>query len=167
MSSKYALVVIVIMAAILVSGIVRNDAQADTDLVTNVEYDPDPVIVGETVEISCTITDETGVDTVVLNMCTDMFCFPPVIMEKGTDDVWRGSSDSVTEVVSHHFNITITFDDSSKAWTEDIYFTPEEKTDGKPDDNDDDNGLLPAMGAVAVLAVLTALAMTRRGKTGK
>ncbi len=167
MSSKYALVVIVIIAAILVTGFDRNDAQADTDLVTNIQYSPDPVIVDETVEFSCELTDETGVDTVVLNMCTDMFCFPPVLMEKGTDDVWRGSSDAVTDVISHHFNITINFGDGSSAWTEDIYFTPQEKTNDKPNDDDDDNGLLPAMGAVAVLAVLTALAMTRRGRTGR
>jgi hypothetical protein len=166
MSSKYALVVIVIIVALLVSGFGRNDAQADTDLVTNIEYDPDPVIVGETMEVSCQLTDETNVKTVVLNMCTDMFCFPPVVMEKGTDGMWHGSSDAVTDVVSHHFNITVTFNDDNKTWTEDQFFTPQEKTNDKPDDGDD-GGLLPAMGAVAVLAVLTSLAMTRRGRSGK
>ena len=167
MSSRYALVVIVIISAVLISGLGRNDAQADTDIVTDIEYSPDPVIVGETVEVSCKLANETDVDTVVLRMCTDMFCFPPVVMERGTDGVWRGGSDSVTEVISHHFNITVTYSDTSKVWTEDIYFTPEEAPDPDPDDDDDDDGLLPAMGAVAVLAVLTALAMTRRGRSAK
>ncbi|NIP36876.1 MAG: hypothetical protein GWN18_18080, partial [Thermoplasmata archaeon] len=84
-----------------------------------------------------------------------------------TDDVWRGSSNAVEEVIPHKFNITVYFEDDSRAWTEDMPFTPQEETDGEPNGEDDDNGLLPAMGAVAVLAVFTALAMTRRTRPRK
>jgi LPXTG-motif cell wall-anchored protein len=37
------------------------------------------------------------------------------------------------------------------------------------DDNgdDDDNGIIPALGAVAAIAVLAGFGMTRRGKKGK
>lgn len=169
MSSKYALVVIVIMAALLISGLGRNDAQADTDLVTDIVYSPDPVVAGEDVDFSCTLTDETDVDKVFLNMCTDLFCFPPVQMEKGTDGVWRGTTSSVTDLVSHHFNITVEFTDSSKVWTDDVYFDPVEKSNGNggKNDDDDDDGIIPALGAVSVLAVFAALAVTARGKKGK
>ncbi len=169
MSSKYALVVVVIMAALLLSGFGRDQAQADTDLVTGIQYNPDPVVAGEDVEFSCTLTDETNVDKVFLNMCTDMFCFPPVEMEKGTDGVWRGTSSAVTDLVSHHFNITVEFTDTSKVWTDDEYFDPVEKSNGNGGNgnDDDDDGIIPALGAVAVLAVFAALAVTARGKKGK
>ncbi|NIU50900.1 MAG: hypothetical protein GWN74_17850 [Thermoplasmata archaeon] len=81
--------------------------------------------------------------------------------------MWRGSSNAVEEVIPHKFNITVYFEDDSRAWTEDMPFTPQEETDGEPNGEDDDNGLLPAMGAVAVLAVFTALAMTRRTRPRK
>jgi hypothetical protein len=163
-SSKYAVVVIIIMVALLLTGLGRTDVQADTDLVTNIEYDPDPVLVGEPIEVSCTLTDETNVESVVLTICTDEICFPPVLMEKGTDDVWRGTSNSVEDLISHKFNITVHFQDTTRVWTEDVPFTPQEKTEPDPNGDDDDNGIIPALGAVAVLAVLTSLAMTRRGK---
>ena len=262
MSSKYAVVVIVIMAAFLLTGFGRTSVHADTDLVTDIEYSPDPPIAGNAIEISCKLTDETGVDNIFLNMCSAAFCFPPVTMQKETDDVWRGTSTEVDDVGEYHFNITIyfddgsrnwtddtyfhavstdlgteklenvpskvkvgeeidvyaeltddagasdvslfycqgnvcfpplpmtkldndtyhtrlgpfdntdeevkynvtvTFDDGHKAWTEDIKFTPQKKSDGG--NGDDDNGIIPALGAVAVLAVLTAFAVTRRGKS--
>jgi hypothetical protein len=162
-SSKYAMVVIVIMAAILMTGFGRNDVHADTDLVTNIELNPDPVIIGEPMEVSCTLTDETNVESVVLTICTDQICFTPISMEKGTDGVWRGTSNNVEELIDHKFNITVHFEDATKVWTEDINFEPAEKTDPEPN-GEDDNGIIPALGAVAVLAVLTSLAMTRRGK---
>ena len=261
-SSKYAVVVIVIMAAIILTGFGRTSVHADTDLVTDIEYSPDPPVAGNDIEISCKLTDETGVDNVFLNMCSDAFCFPPVTMVKGTDDVWRGTSTEVDDVDEYHFNITIYFDDGSKNWTDytffhavstdlgteklenvpsivkvgeeidvyaeltddagvsdvslfhclsdicfppllmtkldndtyhakigpfdntdeevkynvtvtyedghkawsvDIMFKPIKKSNG--DNGDDDNGIIPALGAVAVLAVLTAFAVTRRGKS--
>ncbi|UCC93495.1 MAG: hypothetical protein JSW25_02175 [Thermoplasmata archaeon] len=165
MSSKYAVVVIIIMAAILLTGFGRNDVQADTDLVTDIEYSPDPYVIGETLEISCTLTDETNVESVVLTVCNDAICFTPIPMEKGSDDVWRGTSNSVEELVSHKFNITVYFDDTSKVWTEDIYFDPTEKTDNG-NNGDDDNGIIPALGAVAVLAVLGAVFLVMRGRGG-
>jgi len=61
------------------------------------------------------------------------------------------------------YNVTVTYDDGHKALTEDITFTPIKKSKG--DNGDDDNGIIPALGAVAVLAVMTAFAVTRRGKS--
>ena len=262
MSSKYAIVVIVIMTAILFTGFGRDTAQADTDLVTDIQYSPDPPIVGEAIEFSCKLTDKTDVDNVVMNMCSDMFCFPPKIMEKGTDDVYRATSTDASDVGEYHFNITVhysngtrvwtddisfytvttdlgtqdmehvpskviigkevdvyavldnetgvsdvsllhcqgdvcfnpvamtrldngsyharigpfdtveeikynvtvTYEDGHRAWTADIKFTPEKKTS---ENGDDDNGIIPALGAVAVIAVLTGLAMTRRDRKGR
>ena len=258
MSSKYAVVVIVIMTAFLLTGFGRTSVHADTDLVTDIEYSPDPPIAGNVIEVSCKLTDESDVDNVFLNMCSDVFCFPAVTMEKGTDDVWRGTSTNIDDVSEYHFNITIYFDNGSREWTDDTYFhtvttdlgteklehvpskvkvgeeidvyaeltddagasdvslfycqgdvcfpplsmtkldndtyhtrlgpfnnTDEEVkynvtvtydnghkawtvdikfTPIKKSNGDDDNGIIPALGAVAVLAVLTAFAMTRRGK---
>jgi hypothetical protein len=258
MSSKYAIVVLVIMTAILLTGSGRNTAQADTDLVTDIQFSPDPPIAGEVIEFSCKLTDEMDVDNVVLSMCSDIYCFPPNIMEKGTDEMYRTTSTDASEVGEYHFNITIhyangtrawtddiyfdavttdlgtlklehipgkviigkevdvytvldnetgvsdvsllhcqgdvcfnpvpmtlldngsyharigpfdtadeikynvtaTYEDGHRAWTEDIKFTPEKKTS----DDDDNGGIIPALGVVAVIAVLTGLAMTRRDR---
>lgn len=122
MSSKYALFVIVVMTAILISGLGRTSVEAETDLVTDIEYTPDPAMAGRNLTISCKLADETDVDKVVLNMCTAMICFPPKIMEKGTDSVWRATSTEVTEVGEYHFNITVLFVNGSKVWTDDTYF---------------------------------------------
>jgi hypothetical protein len=261
-SSKYAVVVIVIMTAILLTGFGRESAQADTDLVTDISYSPDPAIAGSDLTFSCKLTDETGVENVVLNMCSATFCFPPLIMTKGAGDVWTATSTDVDNVGEYHFNVTVhltddskewtddiyfdavstdldtemlghvpvevkvgdeidvfaqltdetgvsavslfycegdlchnpatmtkldngtyharigpfdnpddevkynvtvTYEDGHKAWSEDIKFTPAKKSDDKNGD-DDDNGIIPALGAVAVLAVMTAFAVTRRGR---
>jgi hypothetical protein len=255
-SSKYAVVVIVIITAILLSGFGRDNAHADTDLVTDLAHSPDPVVINQSVEVS-------DVDKVIMNMCTEIVCFPPITMVKGTDDVWRATSSDVNEAVLHHYNITILFTDGTRDWTDDVYFTPVtsdlevkflehapgnviigEEVDiyteladdtgvtdvtlqhcrgdvcftpvqmtqldngtyharvgpfdtdeeikynvtvtydnghkawtedlkfspsKKVDDNgdDDDNGIIPALGAVAAIAVLAGFGMTRRGKKGK
>ena len=164
-SSKYAAVVIITMVAILLTGFGFTSVQAETDVVTDIEYSPDPAVTNETFEVSIRLTNETDVDSVVLTICTDILCFTPIPMEKGTDGIWRASSDNIEDVIDHKFNITVHYADSSKVWTDDIHFDVTEKTNGKK--NDDDNGIIPAMGAVAVLAVLTSLAMTRRNKKGK
>jgi hypothetical protein len=257
------LIVIVIMAAFLLTGLGRTSVHADTDLVTDIDYSPDPVVAGKPVLVSCKLSDETGVETVVLNMCSSLFCYPPNIMVKGTDDVWRATNTDVDQVDEYHFNITIhfsngtrvwtddilfdalstdletdvlehvpakvkvgdeidvyttltddtdvsdvslyycqgdvcfapvtmtklandtyhvrlgpfdntdeevkynvtvTYGDGHKAWTVDVKFTPTKKSSNG--NGDDDNGLIPALGAVAVLAMLAALAVTRRGRKG-
>jgi len=121
-SSKYAVVVIVIMAAILLTGFGRTSVHADTDLVTDIEHSPDPVVAGNPVEISCKVSDETDVTSVVLNMCSSLYCFPPNIMEKGTDNIWRATNSDVGDVDEYHYNITIHFSNGTKVWTDDIYF---------------------------------------------
>ncbi len=260
MSSKYALAVVIIMAALLLTGMGRDTAQADTDLFTDIEYTPDPAVAGEPIDFSVRLTDETGVDSVFLNMCSSLFCFPPKAMEKGTGGIWTVTSTDVTDPGEYHFNITVVYTNGSRAWNDDIYFDayttsldsetfqhspakvrmgeqvdiyfkPADETgiaslvlyhcrgdvcfnpvtmtkltngtwharigpfdtkeeikvnvtatydDGhsawtedlgfsptkKAADGDDDGGLLPAMGGVAVLAVLTGLAVSRRGRRG-
>jgi len=260
MSSKYALVVVFIMAALLLTAMGRETAEADTDLITDVEFSPDPAIAGRAIEFSVKLTDETDVDSVFLNMCSSLYCFPPKAMTKGTGGTWTATSTDVTDPGEYHFNITVaftngtrvwiddiyfeayttdlesetfghspskvkmgeevdiyfkpadetgitslflyhcqgdvcfnpaamtklangtwharigpfdtkeeikynvtaTYDDGHTTWTEDLKFTPTKKTSG----DDDDGGLLPAMGGVAVLAVLTGLAVSRRGRRG-
>jgi len=260
MSSKYALVVVFVMAALLMSGLGRDTAQADTDLLTDIEFTPDPAIAGEPIDFSVKLTDETDVDSVFLNMCSSLFCFPPKAMVKGTGGAWTATSTDVIDPGEYHFNITVVFTNGSRVWNDDIYFDaytttldsqtfehspakvrigeevdvyfkPAEETgisslvlyhcrgdvcfnpitmtkltngtwharigpfdtkeeikvnvtasyeDGhtawtqdlafspakKSSDGDDDSGLLPAMGGVAVLAVLTGLAVSRRGRRG-
>jgi hypothetical protein len=165
-SSKYAAVVIIIMVALILTGLGLTSVQAETDVVTDIEYSPDPAVTNETFEVSARLTNETDVESVVLTICTDAICFTPIPMERDADGVWRGSSDNIIDLVDHKLNITVHYTDSSKVWTDDIPFDVTEKTNGDNGD-DDDNGIIPAMGAVAVLAVLTSLAMTRRNKKGK
>jgi hypothetical protein len=262
MSSKYAAVVVVLMAAILLTGSGRDSAQADETLVSDIQLNPDPAIVNETLEISCKVSDETNVKTLWMNLCSAGNCFLPEEMEKGTDDVWRVETAKVLDLSEHYFsiaieydngswvynentyftpqeapskeletesiehapsevivdeevdiytklanetgvsevvlqhclgtscftpvtmtrldngsyharigpfdttdeikyNVTVTYSSGHKAWTQDFKFTPQAKMDGD-DDGDDDGGLLPAMGAVAVIAILAGLAVSSR-----
>ncbi len=268
MSSKYAIVVIVVMAAIIFSGFGRDPAQAvDTFEVQSVTFSPDPVMAGQPMSFEVELIDDTGVDNVIVSICTEISCFPPLILEKGTDDVWRGASDKITEAIEYHFEVIVNFENGSSDDTEYIYFTAvsedlELKTlnqapenvvldtevdiyaelndtehvdqvllfhcvgdvcllpitmteldngtyharfgpfdteelvkynittlykDGErswtswtvnetftptakttnDDDDDDDGSIMPAMGAVAVLAIIAGLAVSRRGRKGK
>ncbi len=89
MSSKYAIVVIVVMAAIILSGFARDPAGAvDTFEVQSVTYSPDPVVAGKPMSFEVELIDDTDVSTVVVSICTEISCFPPLILDKGTDDVW-------------------------------------------------------------------------------
>ena len=124
MSSKYAIVVIVVMAAIILSGFVRDPAQAvDTFEVKSVTFSPDPVIAGQPMSFEVELIDDTNVSSVIVSICTEISCFPPLLLDKGTDDVWRGTSDHIDEPITYHFEVIVNFENGSSDDTEYIYFT--------------------------------------------
>jgi hypothetical protein len=267
-SSKYAIIVIVVMAAIILSGFVRDPAQAvDTYEVQSVTFSPDPVVAGQPMSFEVELTDDTDVSSVIVSICTEISCFPPLILDQGTDDVWRGTTDLIDEPATYHFEVIVNFDNGTSddtayiyftavsqelelkslkqapenvildtevdvyaelnttefvdqvllyhcqgdvcfqpltmtklangtyharfgpfdteevvkynvttlfkdgerswtSWTANVTFTPAAKT-SNGDDDDDNGGIIPAMGAVAALAIITGLAVSRRGRKGK
>lgn len=126
MSSKYAAVVVVLMAAFLLTGFGRDSAQADETLVSDIQLNPDPAIVNETLEISCKVTDGTNVTTLWMSLCSAGNCFLPAEMEKGTDDVWRVETTFVNDLTEHYFSIAVEYDNGTWVYNEDTYFTPQE-----------------------------------------
>ena len=263
MSSKYAIVAIIVLSAVLFIGIMRGPAQADdTFEVKSTSIYPDPAMAGEPLEFTVELLDETNVTGVFINICTDLNCFPPFALEKGMDDIWRGSTDVIEEPMEYHYSVAVQYENDTLVYTDYIYFDavshdlatssiemapskvmtgsevdvyvklndtdfldevtlqysqggdafdpvvmtlgangtysarigPFDSTDEvtynvtatykdgdatwtswtqdisfKPqkEATDDDGGLLPAMGAVAVLAVLAGLAVTRRSRMGR
>jgi hypothetical protein len=241
-------------------GLPESPAQADETIeFESIEFSPDPVVVGETLEVSCKLMDETNVSSLYINLCTSV-CFPQEPMTRGSDGTYTGTSEMVTTVESYYFqisiqldngtvimsdkvyftpitheltvesighepatvklgkkvtvtvelpteenvstvslfhcqgdvcftpvemtrisegvyeaeigpfdkkeeikyNVTVAFDDGARqweAWTQDVKFMPEKK-----EDDGDDNGFIPAVGAVTAIAVLAGLAVTRRGR---
>jgi hypothetical protein len=124
MSSKYAIVVIVVMVAIIFSGFARDPAQAvDTFEVQSVTYSPDPVMAGQDMSFEVELTDDTDVSSVIVSICTEISCYPPLILDKGTDDVWRGTSDKIIDPITYHFEVIVNFENGSSDDTEYIYFT--------------------------------------------
>ncbi len=124
MSSKYAIVVIVVMAAIILSGFARDPAQAvDTFEVQSVTFSPDPAVAGQDMSFEVELTDDTDVSSVIVSICTEISCFPPLILDKGTDDVWRGTSDKIIDPIEYHFEVIVNFENGSSNDTEYIYFT--------------------------------------------
>lgn len=124
MSSKYAIVAIVVISAILLSGFARDPAQADETFdVKSVTFSPDPTVAGKAVEFTVELYDNTNVSGVYINICTDISCFPPDAITKGGDGVWTGSTNVISEAIEYHFNVGVNFENGTTLYTEDIYFT--------------------------------------------
>jgi len=96
-------------------------------VVNGLKLSPDPPIYGETFEVSCRLADETGVKAVFLFYCSDLNCFPPIAMTRDVDGTYRATSHAIDSKGTHHYNITITYTNDTRAWTYDGQFTPSEK----------------------------------------
>ena len=125
MSSKYAIVAIVVISAVLLSGFVRDPAQADdTFEIESATLSPDPVEAGKTVDITVELLSNDNVTGVTVNFCTNINCLLPDVLTKGTDGLWTGSSSQITELVEHYYTIGVMFDNGTTLFTDKVYFTP-------------------------------------------
>ena len=80
MSSKYAIVAILVVSAVLIGAFTQLPVQADTTVeLDEWEMTPDPAIVNESVEFGVKLADETDVKTVFFNLCSSTNCFAPDI----------------------------------------------------------------------------------------
>ena len=126
MSSKYALAVIVVTMAILMTVLMRSPAQAD-ETYLEVEYatfSPDPIVAGENVEFTVKLMDLTNVSKTFVTICTAMVCLSDVELTKGAGDVWTGSTDLITTVEEHYFTVRVLYENSSSLVSQKTYFTP-------------------------------------------
>ena len=126
MSTKYIAVVIILVVAVVLGGLLRVPAQAETDAleVKSVSFSPDPPVVNEPLEFSAELLDETNVTVVTVNICTEISCLPPISMTRGTDGVYKAETIAITTVEKYHFNIGVEYDNGTTRFTEYIYFTP-------------------------------------------
>ena len=126
MSSKYAISVIVVTMAILMSVLVRSPVQADDNYleVEFATYSPDPIIAGQDVEFSVKLLDLTNISEVYVTICTAVFCLDSVALTKGTDDVWKGTTGLITTVEEYYFTVMVKYENESVLSSQKTYFTP-------------------------------------------
>jgi len=103
-------------------------ASAGGLVVNDLKLSPDTPIYGETFEVSCRLADGTGVKTVYLFYCSDLSCFPPIAMTKDANGTYRATGHAIDSMGTHHFNVTVTYTDDTRAWTADSQFTPIERS---------------------------------------
>jgi len=104
-------------------------AASEGGLVLNdLKLTPDPPVYGEAFEVSCRLVDDTGVRAVYLFYCSDLSCFPPVEMTRNATGVYRAAGHAIDSKGTHHFNVTVTYTNDTRAWTADSPFTPIEKS---------------------------------------
>ena len=137
-------------------------APPSTDLeVKTLEHAPATINVGEEMDVYIELNDTTDVEKVVLSVCLgDDLCFTPVNMTVQANGTYHARVGPMDRAEEYKYNVTVEYSSGHMAWTADTKFTPKEKSDN----GDDDNGFIPAMGAVAVIAILAGLAVTRRTK---
>ena len=104
-------------------------ASAGGLVVNDLKLSPDPPIYGEAFEVSCRLADGTGVKAVHLFYCSDRNCFPPIAMTKDANGTYRATGHTINSLGTHHFNVTVTYADDTRAWTADSDFTPVEKSE--------------------------------------
>jgi len=96
--------------------------------INDLKLTPDPPVYGEAFEVSCRLVDETGVRAVYLFYCSDLSCFPPVEMTRNATGVYRATGHAIDSRGTHHFNVTVTYTNDTRAWTADSPFTPVERS---------------------------------------
>jgi hypothetical protein len=127
MSTKGTLMAVLVAGALIALVLSTPDStQGESLAVTDVQVTPDPPIVGEKAVISCHITDETDVKYVWLFYCSPLACLPAIDMSRGTDGLWSASTSELDTAGAYHFNITVEYDNGTRAWTEDHSFSPVE-----------------------------------------
>jgi hypothetical protein len=126
MSSKYAIAVIVVTMAILMSVLVRSPARADENYleVEYATYSPDPIVAGQDVEFSVKLLDLTNVSEVYVTICTAVVCLDSLKLTKGADDVWKGTTGLVTTVEEYYFTVMVIYENASSLASQKTYFTP-------------------------------------------
>jgi hypothetical protein len=122
------------------------------------EHAPATINVGDEMDVYIELNDTTDVEKVVLSVCLgEELCFTPVIMTVQANGTYHARVGSLDKAEQYKYNVTVEYASGHKAWTPDIKFTP------KKESNNGD-GFIPAMGAVALIAILAGLAVTRRTK---
>ncbi len=125
MSSKYAIIAIVVISALLLSGLVRDPVHADdTFEVKSVTFSPDPIIVGKAVDLTVELDSNDNVTGVTFNFCTAINCFLPEVLTEGEGGLWTGSSNLINELVEHYYTVGVSFDNGTTLFTDKVYFTP-------------------------------------------
>jgi len=112
---------------------------------------------GEKVDVYCRAKDAPNVSSMRLTVKVGTTSTPHdmVRLGNGTYHAQVGPFGEGTPVT---YNVTATMTGGVRLWTEDKGFTPAKKA------AEDDDGFIPAVGAVAALAVLAGLAVSRRGR---
>ena len=120
-----AAVAIALLALVLIA---PPAASAGGLVVSDLRLSPDPPIYGEAFEVSCRLANGTGVKAVHLFYCSDLNCFPPIEMTKDANGTYRATGHAIDSKGTHHFNVTVTYTDDTRAWTANTEFTPSEKS---------------------------------------
>jgi hypothetical protein len=135
-----------------------------TDLdVTSIGHDPVAPKVGQKMMVTVELASDENVTNVALFHCKDDVCFTPIEMTLVSGMIYEAEIGPFNSVAQIKYNVTVYYDDGSKqwqAWTANETFMLEKKAGN----GDDDNGFIPAVGAVAAIAILAGLGVTRRGR---
>ena len=133
-----------------------------TDLkTTHLSRAPLQVKVDEAVEVFCVPEDAANITSMEVRLkqgSTPLSAVPMTKLANGTYHASIGPFASDRQVT---YNVTATLVSGTKAWTQDIMFTP------KASGGDGDDGFLPAVGAAAVVAAMMGLSVTYRGRRAK
>ncbi len=127
MTMKGTLMAVLVAGALMALVLSTPDStQGETLAVTDVQVSPDPPSLGGKASISCRITDDTDVKYVWLLYCSPLACLPPIDMTKGTDGKWTALTNDLDSPGLYHYNVTVEYNNGTRAWTEDYMFTPVE-----------------------------------------
>lgn len=125
MSSKYAIITVLVLTAVLLGAFTQSPVEADPTVeLESWAMTPDPTIVNEPIEFSVKLADETDVKTVYFNLCSSGTCFAPLTMTRGTDAFYRATSEMVTVLEQHYFTIKVELENGTFVDSDKVYFTP-------------------------------------------
>jgi hypothetical protein len=124
MSSKYTVAALVAILGVLALAPAGTPAEGETIWVEDVNINPDPAVVNETVTISCILTDDTNVSKLFLYICAGGLCYPPVEMTNTEGSIWSADTDLVTTIEEYQAYVQVQFDNATFWSSEYIHFTP-------------------------------------------
>jgi hypothetical protein len=129
--------------------------------VAEIFHSPGKVLLNKEVDVYVTLEDIENVTAVHLTHCKGDVCYTPIEMVAQSNGTYHARIGPFSTEEEIKYNVTASYEDGHTAWTIDYPFTPTKKSGGN---GDDDDGFIPALGAVAVIAVLAGLAVTHRGR---